>query len=216
MAFDAQHFWLVRHPETDYNAAGRYQSVSDRPFSGLGRSQASALRAALEGLAPDLVVSTGQERTDAVAAGVAADAGGVERATEPRLGEIDHGRWEGMTYREVKARWPGEVRARFADARHGRATDGESLDELEARVGRAWEELRAGAARRVVIVAHATPLRVVLCRCLGLDATRHWQWRLPTASASLVGLYPAGAILGPVGRGAPYGNLASEVPGDAC
>jgi probable phosphoglycerate mutase len=87
---------LVRHGETDWNAAGRLQGQTDRPLSDAGRRQARQLADELAGeefaamYASDL--ARARETAEIVAARL-----GLPVVLDPELREKDWGTWEGLT-----------------------------------------------------------------------------------------------------------------------
>src|SRR4051812_27633302 len=124
--------WLVRHGQTELNKARRYQGATDSPLTPYGLRQAEALARRLRRIPFEAAIVSPHGRAGTTAAVILA---GRQTLTteEPRWSEAHHGRWEGLTYREVRERYPREVVARFADALHGRAEGGESLDDVARR-----------------------------------------------------------------------------------
>jgi 2,3-bisphosphoglycerate-dependent phosphoglycerate mutase/probable phosphoglycerate mutase len=195
--------WLVRHGQTRYNQERRYQSHSDSPLTPYGRRQTSALAARLRRIPFGLALISPAERTRLAAEAILAGRSGVQTQIDPAWAETSHGRWEGLTYREVLARYPDESRARWAAGLNGRAGGGESLAEVAARIGAAWRGLlREHAGGRVLIVTHATPIQLVLCACFGLNPSEHWHWRADLGSLTCLDVYPSGAIV----------RMVNEVP----
>jgi len=188
--------WLVRHAQTDWNVARRYQSRSDRPLTSFGRARVNAVAERLRRFSFHAIISTGLARTDELAATIAAN--------QPRLGEIvrderwreaDHGAWEGLTYAEVSARYSAEVRIRFADTWNSRAHGGESLADLWQRVEPAWHDILSRYdGGRILIVTHATPIQLLLCQQLKVPSEQYWQFRIDLGSITNLDVYPAGAI----------------------
>ncbi|WP_026369363.1 histidine phosphatase family protein [Kallotenue papyrolyticum] len=189
--------WLVRHPQTDWNRARRYQSRSDRPLTALGEAQARALAHRLRRLSFAAIVTSGQRRCDAVVELVAAQQPGRGHLLrDARWREADHGAWEGLTAREVLARFPAQAQARWGDPWRSRAHGGESGADVWTRVQAACAQLlRDFDGGRVLIVTHATPIQLLLCALLGLPFERSWQWRIDTGSLTNLDLYPSGAIV---------------------
>ena len=100
-------------------------------------------------------------------------------------------------------RLPDEAVARFADALHGRATGGESLAEVERRVMDGWRTLlQQHPGGRVLVVTHATPIQLVLCRVSGMPSALHWRWRVDLGSLTALDVYGGGAIV----------RMVNEVP----
>lgn len=195
--------WLVRHGQTELNRQRRYQSWSDSPLTDYGQRQAAALAQRLRRLPFDVALVSPVQRTRATTNALLADRPAVTRLDAPGWAETHHGRWEGLTYREVLARFPQEAHARFADAANGKALGGESLAEAAQRVASAWDDLlqryRGG---RVLVVTHATPIQLVLCATFGRPPADHWHWRIDLGSVTGLDVYAAGTIV----------RMVNEVP----
>ncbi|MCS6840571.1 MAG: histidine phosphatase family protein [Roseiflexus sp.] len=187
--------WLVRHGQTLLNKQRRYQGATDSPLTSFGIQQAQALAHRLRRIPFTVAVISPYERVRATAAAV------LQRRTvsvveDARWSETNHGRWEGLTYAEVRALFPDEALARFADTLHGRAQGGESLAEVNARVLEAWDSLlREYRGGRILVVTHATPIQLILCSITGLAPTDHWRWRIDLGSLTVLDVYNGGTIV---------------------
>ena len=189
--------WVVRHPQTDWNQAHRYQSYTDRPLTALGHAQTAAITHRLRRLAFDTIISLGVIRTEAVVATVVADQRREPQVVhDPRWREADQGVWEGLTYADVTVRYPDAAAARFADPVHSRAHGGESIADVGRRLALAWEALRtAHGGGQVLLVSEATPIQLLLCRLLDLPVAHYWHFRVDLGGLTCLDLYLAGAIL---------------------
>lgn len=96
---------LVRHGESEWNAARRWQGQADPPLTALGRRQAADAAAAIG--AVDAIVASDLQRA-LVTGRILADALGLdEPVVDPRLRERDAGEWSGLTREEIHEQWPG-------------------------------------------------------------------------------------------------------------
>ncbi len=134
---------LVRHGETEWNRVGRVQGRTDIPLNSTGRAQAAATADRIRGTRFDAVVASPLSRA-AETARIIADGlgiGPVELVDD--LVERNYGEAEGMTDRDLDARFGGRLEAT------------ESRDDVVARVTPA---LLAVAERhpgqRVLVVSH--------------------------------------------------------------
>ena len=187
--------WLVRHGQTELNKAHRYQSATDSPLTLYGRQQAATLARRLRRMPWTLAVVGPSERTRATAMIILAGRE-VPVVEDARWNETNHGRWEGMTFREVRARFPAEAAARFSDPLGGRAAGGESLAEVTARVAEGWRALlREHAGERILLVTHATPIQLMLCMVTGQPPTQHWTWRVDLGSVTALDAYGSSVIV---------------------
>lgn len=152
---------LIRHAESTWNAAGRWQGHADLPLSARGRIQAEALGSELEEQGIDVLLSSDLLRAAQTAA-ILGKAFGLEPILDARLRELDIGRWAGLTRAEIAERDP-EALARFEigdpDARAG---GGESRRELRSRVRAFAHQLCwQHAGRLVAVVAHMGAIRAL-------------------------------------------------------
>jgi len=96
---------LVRHGESEWNAAGRWQGRADPPLSDLGRRQAVTAARAVG--AVDGVFSSPLLRAFATATLIAEAVGVGAIVVDDDLVERDAGEWSGLTRCEIEEQWPG-------------------------------------------------------------------------------------------------------------
>jgi broad specificity phosphatase PhoE len=161
-------FYFVRHGETDWNAERRLQGQLDIPLNERGRRQSGQCGAILGALlsaggrtpADFAFISSplrrARETMEIMRAGLALPRDGF--ATDPRLAELSFGRWEGLTYKEVRALDRSVLAMRERDKWNFAPPDGESYAQLLVRV-RAW---RAGITSDVIVTAHGGVARVLM------------------------------------------------------
>jgi broad specificity phosphatase PhoE len=151
---------LVRHGETDWNAERRVQGHSDTPLNETGRAQALSLALALRDEPIDAVYASDLSRAEETAR-IVAEHHGLPVTVLPDLRERHFGTWEGLTDREIHARFP--------EAATGSWGDGETKEEMTVRVVRALREIAGEHPDgRVLVVTHGGPVRVLLAGC-GID-----------------------------------------------
>lgn len=185
-------FFLVRHGETDWNRKGRYQGRTDVELNAKGVWQAERLRERLSGqdigacYSSDLVRALGTTR-------IVTSKHKLEVVPCPELREVDFGDLEGMTFDEIRQRYPGWGRVGEGFSIPG----GESLEQLEARIEPFLSRLlqRYTGDETVLVVSHGALLRVLLCALLGFDLGHWWQMRLDSASLTIVDSYPERIML---------------------
>jgi broad specificity phosphatase PhoE len=176
--------FLLRHGETLWNREGRYQGCVDVRLSPDGVAQAEAVSLALAERSLAAIYSSPLRRALETAEAIAAPHG-LAVALDPAFREICHGLWEGLTAREVRARFP-DLYARWrATPETVTMPEGESLTEVRARVLDGLERLRAKhEGDTVCLVAHGTPVRLLLLEALGLPPGRLWAFDCPPAGLS--------------------------------
>lgn len=155
---------FIRHGETDWNAVGRLQGQQDIPLNNLGRRQASEAGRHLRRLAADPAllpwIVSPLERTRHTAELARRELGLPAQgyALDDRIKELSFGRWEGLTWREVRKSEPAQARAREADKWAFVPPGGESYAMLAERV-RPWF---AGLDGEAIIVSHGGVARALL------------------------------------------------------
>jgi broad specificity phosphatase PhoE len=134
---------LVRHGETDWNAAGRLQGHTDRLLNDYGRQQAKDLAERLAGEGADAIYASDLARAKETAE-IVGERLGLPVVIDADLREKNWGNWEGLT----------------GDERVHVEYEGESTQEHRERTLRA---VRRIAERhpdgRIVIVTHGGSLR---------------------------------------------------------
>jgi broad specificity phosphatase PhoE len=153
--------FLVRHGETEWNRARRYQGWSDSPLTPEGIAQAEALGrrlAALPEAASAEIVTSPLGRARRTAAIISER---LERVDPPRiderLREISLGSWDGLGRKAVKARL-GTAFVEFEW--YFDTPDGETYDRFATRVG-AWLVDAKVSGVPIIAVCHGVVTRVL-------------------------------------------------------
>ncbi|NOX30532.1 MAG: histidine phosphatase family protein [Actinobacteria bacterium] len=144
---------IVRHGESTWNAARRWQGHADAPLSEAGWNQARAAASSLVGKF-DGAWASDLSRAYDTAVTLAAAVGLTEVCADARLRERAAGAWEGHTRDEIEAQWPGYLS-------DGRRPEGyEDDDAITGRVLPALTEI-AMAHRQALVVAHGGVIRAI-------------------------------------------------------
>lgn len=98
--------WLVRHGETDWNRAGRWQGHTDVELNDVGRQQARAVVERLRALEVVRVAASDLRRARETAEIIAAALPAELTAFDPDLRERSYGVFEGLTRDECAERYP--------------------------------------------------------------------------------------------------------------
>lgn len=164
--------YLLRHGEVAQADPRRFIGHLDVPLSERGEAQCRAQARRLRDVAIAALYTS-----DLVRARRSGEIIGAPHGLTPTLvtdlREMAMGRWEGLTADEIRQREPDA----FADwmARIGEFPfpEGESLPDLLARAGPAFDAIVARApGPAIAIVAHGGTNRALLCRALGLPLAR--------------------------------------------
>jgi probable phosphoglycerate mutase len=175
---------FVRHGATQLTAENRFSGAVGVDLSDDGRAQVARLAVRLAGSRIGAVYCSPLSRT-AETAEILARPHGLAPIHEDGLREISHGRWEGLTRREVEERFGDEYAAWEADPFTFAPVGGESGLAVLARalpaVRRIVAEQAGGAA---LVVSHKATLRLLLSSLLGIDP-RGYRDRLDQSPACL-------------------------------
>lgn len=189
------HVLAIRHGETDWNRAKRIQGHTDIGLSELGLGQAHSLGLALREQAVDAVYSSDLLRARQTAQAVL-DHGPQVKAPlrlEPLLRERSFGIFEGLTWEQIKARWPDQSeRWRSRDADFG-AEGGETLGDFYQRSIAALTQIAAAhPGQTIVIVTHGGVLDCLYRAATRLSLQAPRSWVLTNAAVNRLLYTPTG------------------------
>ena len=201
---------LVRHAESEANAAGTWQGASSTPLTAEGRTQAVALGNRLRRRSFHLVEGSDLERS-------------VETARiagfRPRVcrswREGDIGEWEGRPGEWVEANFGDEVSRLAEDYDRPMGITGESPRQVAERGWGALSEIvgRLDEHETGLVFAHGGLIELILWRMLGIPTGRRRLGFLSNASLTEVrfdgsyrtlAVYNDAAHLGPVSSWSEY------------
>lgn len=175
---------FVRHAETEWNRAGRYQGCIDTHLSQVGRDQASALAERLRDTEFAAIYSSHMARSVETAEFIAQPRG-LPLLQERAFAEVCHGKWEGLTVEEVEERFPELVAIRRRTPEHAVAPEGESLFQVRTRALHAFAELlRRHEGESLLLVGHDAPTKMILLDALGLGPESFWKLRFTSTGVS--------------------------------
>ena len=186
----------MRHGVTDATTGKLFSgglASSNPPLNDEGREQA---RATGEWLAPmadtfDALVASPVRRTRETAE-ILAGFLGLDVAEEPGLAEMEFGTWDGLSFTEVREKWPDELSSWLGDldaAPHG----GESFRAVEKRVLEGRDRLLAAyAGKTVVVVSHVTPIKTLVAHAVGAPLDAVYRMELAPASVTVLSYFNVG------------------------
>ncbi|MFF7048835.1 bifunctional RNase H/acid phosphatase [Streptomyces griseorubiginosus] len=188
-------FVLLRHGETPLTPQKRFSGSggTDPSLSDIGREQAERAAEALarRGTIQHILASP-LARTRQTAAAVA-ERLGIEVTVEDGLIETDFGAWEGLTFGEVRERYPDDLTKWLADPEAEPTGGGESFAATATRIAATRDKLVAAyAGRTVLLVTHVTPIKTFVRLALGAPPESLFRMELSAASLSAVAYYADG------------------------
>ena len=166
--------FYIRHGETEWNAAGRFQGSQDIPLNDLGRRQAVKAGRILKDLfgrddrgtdaLPFVASPLGRARQTMELLRGTLELTPADYAIDDRLREIAYGHWEGSTLPQMKASDPEIFATREKDKWGVPPPGGESYASVTRRVRDWYDSLKADT----VAVAHGGTARALLV-ALGVE-----------------------------------------------
>jgi ribonuclease H / adenosylcobalamin/alpha-ribazole phosphatase len=188
-------FVLLRHGETPLTPQKRFSGSggTDPSLSAVGREQAERAAEALarRGTIQHILASP-LTRTRQTAAAVA-ERLGIEVTIEDGLIETDFGAWEGLTFGEVRERYPDDLNTWLSDPEAEPTGGGESFAATATRIAATRDKLVAAyAGRTVLLVTHVTPIKTFVRLALGAPPESLFRMELSAASLSAVAYYADG------------------------
>jgi probable phosphoglycerate mutase len=226
---------LLRHGQTQFIVEDRFQGAMEAPLTELGEEQArrAGRRLAVPTAAPPLPIPDsapfavvhsplGRARRSAELATAEMNAAG--RATPPLRAdagfcEIGQGDWEGLTDKEITARFGDSLAGWRRWPTQYNAPGGETLDDVRNRVAASLSTLlaqmaeglapgtldrhqvlgygkkTADARRWSLIVGHGGVFRVVICGLLDLPLEHFWNFDFGLAAIAVVEIRAGRAVL---------------------
>jgi broad specificity phosphatase PhoE len=177
--------FLVRHGETDWTRERRLLGQRDLGLNADGLNHAHAAAMGLKGVEITEVISSPLLRAVQTAEVI----GGLcdmDVARDPRLIEMAIGRWEGMPY-DAALVDPG-YQAFLDDPEENPVPGGERIGELRDRAVAAVQQGLGDnpAPSNLVLVSHASVVRVLLAHFLGLGLAAYHRLHVSPGSLSVL------------------------------
>jgi broad specificity phosphatase PhoE len=171
--------YLLRHGETVWNTAGRFQGRKDSPLTRRGIEQADQIGILLsreiighEGQFKGYVSPLGRAKETAA---LIARFVPLTFEDEPRLMEVSVGSWDGMTLYEISAEYPDALNGSDAFDWFFRSPDGESFDQACKRVSSWVSEVSTPA----IAISHGLTSRLLRGVYLGLSKREMLELPVP-------------------------------------
>lgn len=177
---------LIRHGETTWNIEGRYQGQEDTPLSPRGIRQGKAAALALQDIPFDAAISSPLSRAYDTCR-MAASFHHLPVKKDPLITEINHGKWEGVLAEDIEKEYPEEFHLWHTHPEKVQMPDGENLEDVHARVKKAFENyVRKYEGKTILVAAHDAVNKVIICDILGLSISHFWQIKQDNACINVL------------------------------
>jgi len=182
--------FLIRHGNTiDEESKKIYKGRLDVPLSRVGMERMEKAAAFLAPFKIDMVYTSTLSRSiesgRAVARVQALDIG-----LDPAFDEVAFGLWEGLSFDEIRERYPKELALWTADPGAHPPPQGESFRDAQARsMNRLRQIMDEHRERSVAVVAHAGILRIMIFSLLGMRLSRLFRIGQDYGCINIVDIY---------------------------
>lgn len=155
--------YLIRHGQTDWNIQGKIQGSHDIPLNDTGRSQAARLAKGMDSRPVTKIFSSTLARAVETARMVG-DRQKVDIYLVPGLIEVEFGKWEGMTWAEIKEEYPAEYERWSVNPVDVAPPGGETQMEAMKRVAEAMETVMGMTNGRedIAVVSHGATMAYIV------------------------------------------------------
>lgn len=173
---------LVRHGQTTMNLQKLYYGFLDPDMTELGKEQVLKARKILEKMDYDEIISSDLKRAYETAKII--NFKNLEIKVYPETRELNFGIFEGLTYEEIKEKYPEELQKSIDDWKNYSFVTGENPYDLQNRVVKFIDELEDN--KTYLLATHWG----VICTLLsyhfsnGLDS--YWKYKIDNGSITII------------------------------
>ena len=161
--------FLIRHGDTvDEETKKVYKGRTDIPLSRTGILRIHGAAAFLSAFTLDRIYTSTLSRSIDSGRIVAASQG-IDIEVAPAFDEVDFGVWEGLSFEEIRERYPEDLRLWLKDPAAYPPPEGESFRNAQKRsMGRLKKIIAEHRGQQIAIVAHAGILRIMIFALLDM------------------------------------------------
>lgn len=180
--------YLVRHGVTEWNKLFRYQGATDIPLSADGEEQAERAGLRLSQFLIDRIISSPLKRSVMTADKIAERVGVRDVEIWEDLREVDFGDWEGLTVKEIIAKFGEDVFNAWRRAPVDvTAANGEASESVYERAGQVVRKLNGLGDEITVVVSHGALFRAMMLHFIDVPKSNvFWKMRMDNCSISAV------------------------------
>jgi probable phosphoglycerate mutase len=193
---------LVRHGETDWNRAGRFQGQVDVPLNETGRQQGAKAAEFLKHVPMHRAFSSPLLRPKETAEIILQHHPDLSLEFIDDLKEISHGLWEGKLEAEIKQDYAELLQQWQTTPEIVQMPEGENLAQVWERAIAGWQTIvracdQSATPITALVVAHDAVNKAILCSLFGLQPDHFWTFKQGNGAVTVID-YPRGADGPPV------------------
>lgn len=176
---------FIRHGETPWNALLKVQGCTDISLSDEGRAQAALVASRLKGNFSAVYCSPLDRAFETASIICGSHDKPIPIAD---LREINFGSWEGLTFKEIKAKYPDEFNNWLVDDVHGTMLDGDtSIRNVSQRAMQCiYPIIKKHPNETIVIVSHGGFIKSALIGIFGWNMSMYHHFAMGNTSLTTV------------------------------
>ena len=169
-----RYIYLLRHGETEYGKEKIYLGHTDCELSKEGFEQAKYLGEifSTNGIIIDSIFSSDLKRCKNTIKLAFPERDVIYF---PELREINMGKWDGLTFNEVKNKYAEDYKNRIKNIARFKPPNGESFSECQKRASSTLNYIINSTKGNIAICSHAGFIRTLLCSLLNKDLTEMFE-----------------------------------------
>ena len=165
--------YLVRHCRPDLPDTSMCIGITDIPLSREGLKQAEKLKRYFSDKNINTIYSSPLRRAKRTAEIIAGNKIKVE--IRNNLSELNMGKWDGMTFEDIKQKYPREYFERGEDFENYIVEGGESMSMCRKRVLAELRNIFINSSGNIIITAHAGVNRLILSELSGMSTKERFS-----------------------------------------
>jgi len=202
---------LFRHGETANSKEVCFNGHYDVDLSERGQKQFLHWADILKKENIKAIYSSDLQRTRNSAQFIA-DKHDLEPIAFPELRELSFGTWEGMSFTEVEANYPGVIKERMRNIAVFKADGGETYSQLKARVIPKFEEIvTLHSNDQIVMVCHGGVNRIILAHLLCIPIKKIFRIHQDYAALNIIQYYDREPVVEFIGNAELFASRKDKI-----
>ena len=188
--------FLIRHGNTvDEETKKVYKGRTDIPLSRKGILRIRGAAAFLSAFTLDRMYTSTLSRS--IDSGrIIADSQGIGIEVAPAFDEVDFGAWEGLSFDEIRERYPEDLGLWLKDPASHPPPRGESFRNAQKRsMGALRKIIAEHGGERIAIVAHGGILRIMIFAILGMRLHKLFRMGQGYGCINIIDIYEDGVVV---------------------
>ncbi len=187
--------YLVRHGETNWNREGRTQGRSDSELTPRGLMQAQELAKALKTEGIQEIYCSSLKRA-ALTGEIISKTLKIPIYYTDELMELGFGKWEGLTLKEIKEKYPRQLDSWHQQPHMANIPDGEELRAAQQRIFHYINTLIENSKLdTLLIVSHGTIIKLYLMAFLEMNLSQFYKLKQDNCALNVIEFKERGPVL---------------------